>query len=179
MRVFVELTCCAACCALQTGAPPPAGWTRAAIKAAPTAATASAAVSQTGAKHPTSWTRAVKKAAAASVAALTLTFGDATAVPTSFHPPAAAALTEEQEVINEAWRVVNLAFVDKSFSGKDWKAERLKAVKGEYKTRDSAYAAAKSMIQVLGDPYTRFLTPNEVSVLPRYLHNLLTLIDTS
>jgi C-terminal processing protease CtpA/Prc len=137
MRVLVGLySCCAACCALQTGASP-----------------------------PTTWTRAVKKAAAASVAALTLTFGDTTTLPSGFHPPAAAALTEEQEVINEAWRVVNLAFVDKSFSGKDWKAERLKAVKGEYKTRDSAYAAAKSMIQVLGDPFTRFLTPNEVCML--------------
>jgi hypothetical protein len=138
MRLLAGLcSCCAACSALQTGAPPPT----------------------------TTWTRAVKKAAAASVAALTLTFGDTSTLPTSFHPAPAAALTEEQEVINEAWRVVNLAFVDKTFSGKDWKAERLKAVKGEYKTRDSAYAAAKSMIQVLGDPYTRFLTPNEVCIL--------------
>lgn len=82
-----------------------------------------------------------------------------------FTPAPALALTEEQEIINEAWRVVNLAFVDKTFNGLDWKAERLKYIKGTYKDKANVYAACKEMLQVLGDPYTRFLTPDEYDAL--------------
>eukprot|EP00611_Tribonema_gayanum_P003978 TRINITY_DN13203_c0_g1_i2.p1 TRINITY_DN13203_c0_g1~~TRINITY_DN13203_c0_g1_i2.p1 ORF type:complete len:397 (+),score=91.13 TRINITY_DN13203_c0_g1_i2:46-1236(+) len=86
-------------------------------------------------------------------------------VATALRPPPATALTEEQEIINDAWRVVKSAYVDKTFGGRDWSAERLKAIKGEYKTKDAAYTAAKAMLQTIGDPYTRFLTPNEYDTL--------------
>eukprot|EP00904_Undaria_pinnatifida_P002727 jgi/Undpi1/12455/HiC_scaffold_5.g02126.m1 len=76
-------------------------------------------------------------------------------------PPPASALSDEQDVLNDVWRVVNSAYVDPTFNGQDWKAIRLKALKKEYKGKDEAYAAAKGMLKTLGDPFTRFLTPQE------------------
>ena len=43
---------------------------------------------------------------------------------------AAAELTEEQQVIVEAWAVVQRGFVDQQFNGKDWKA-----IKSDYLKR--------------------------------------------
>lgn len=79
----------------------------------------------------------------------------------SVRPPPAGALSDEQDVVNEVWRVVNAAYVDTTFNGQDWKAVRMKALKKEYRSKEDAYTGAKDMLKVLGDPFTRFLTPQE------------------
>ncbi|CAM9304359.1 unnamed protein product, partial [Laminaria digitata] len=71
-----------------------------------------------------------------------------------------------QDVLNDVWRVVNAAYVDPTFNGQDWKAIRLKvkrtsALRKDYHGKDEVYAAAKGMLKALGDPFTRFLTPQE------------------
>lgn len=93
-----------------------------------------------------------------------LRIGDEVASATGFgllRPPPASALSEEQDVLNDVWRVVNAAYVDPTFNGQDWKAIRLKALRKEYHGKDEVYAAAKGMLKNLGDPFTRFLTPQE------------------
>ncbi|CAB1119187.1 unnamed protein product [Ectocarpus sp. CCAP 1310/34] len=84
-------------------------------------------------------------------------------LPSLLRPPLASALSEEQDVVNDVWRVVNAAYVDPTFNGQDWKAVRLKVLKQvqDRRGKEEAYAAAKGMLKGLGDPYTRFLTPQE------------------
>ncbi|CAM9173099.1 unnamed protein product, partial [Phaeothamnion confervicola] len=81
--------------------------------------------------------------------------------PPPLHTPAAYALSEEQELVDEAWRVTNLAYVDRTFHGQDWRAVRLNAVKRQYRNKAEAYAAIRTMLGSLDDKFTRFLTPDE------------------
>ncbi|MDP8933745.1 MAG: carboxyl-terminal protease, partial [Cyanobacteriota bacterium] len=41
----------------------------------------------------------------------------------------AAALTQEQQLLSEAWRIVNRSYVDDSFNNHNWWSIREKAVK--------------------------------------------------
>eukprot|EP00286_Rhodomonas_abbreviata_P025405 CAMPEP_0181297370 /NCGR_PEP_ID=MMETSP1101-20121128/5203_1 /TAXON_ID=46948 /ORGANISM="Rhodomonas abbreviata, Strain Caron Lab Isolate" /LENGTH=623 /DNA_ID=CAMNT_0023402301 /DNA_START=145 /DNA_END=2016 /DNA_ORIENTATION=- len=82
-------------------------------------------------------------------------------------PPAvyAAVATEESRVVGEAWKVLDKAFVDKSFNGLDWQAVRKQYVKPTYKSTEDAYAAIREMTAKLGDKYTRFLSPAQYLTL--------------
>ncbi|CBJ48846.1 carboxyl-terminal protease [Ectocarpus siliculosus] len=84
-------------------------------------------------------------------------------LPSLLRPSLASALSEEQDVVNDVWRVVNAAYVDPTFNGQDWKAIRLKVLKQvqDRRGKEEAYSAVKGMLKGLGDPYTRFLTPQE------------------
>ncbi|CAM9216407.1 unnamed protein product [Ectocarpus sp. 4 AP-2014] len=84
-------------------------------------------------------------------------------LPSLLRPPVASALSEEQDVVNDVWRVVNAAYVDPTFNGQDWKAVRLKVLKQvqDRRGKEESYSAVKGMLKGLGDPYTRFLTPQE------------------
>ena len=54
---------------------------------------------------------------------------------------AAAELTEEQNVIVEAWAAVQRGFVDQQFNGKDWKAIKSDYLKRKYKSMAEARGA--------------------------------------
>jgi len=71
----------------------------------------------------------------------------------------ALALTDEQKLVVEAWRVVDNGYVDRTFNHQDWLAVRKKAVKRNYSSRDEAYQVIRDMLRSLDDPYTRFLNP--------------------
>ncbi|NCJ08668.1 carboxyl-terminal protease [Synechococcales cyanobacterium C] len=73
--------------------------------------------------------------------------------------PVALGLTSEQQVFNEAWRIVNQAFVDDSFNHQNWWLVRQKTLKQPLPDREAAYAAIQSMLASLDDPFTRFLQP--------------------
>ncbi len=75
-----------------------------------------------------------------------------------FCPPA-LALTQEQQLFNEAWRIVNQAFVDDSFNHQNWWLVRQKTLKQPLPDRESAYTAIQSMLASLEDPFTRFMPP--------------------
>jgi carboxyl-terminal processing protease len=79
--------------------------------------------------------------------------------------PVADALTEPQKLVAEAWRIVDQSFVDRSFNNHDWFKVRMKAVKRTYVSVDDGYSAIREMLSLLGDPYTRFLTPNQYTSL--------------
>ncbi len=73
----------------------------------------------------------------------------------------AAALTEEQSLLGEAWRIVNLAYVDDSFNHQNWWFKRQNLMKKPLKTREETYSTIQEMLASLGDPFTRLLKPQQ------------------
>ena len=82
-----------------------------------------------------------------------LTFG-------SFCSPA-TALTEEQRLVSQAWRIVNRTYLDDTFNHQNWAQVRQKALKTRLKDSQTAYEAIKNMLKTLDDPFTRFLDPRQ------------------
>ncbi|MBE9189432.1 PDZ domain-containing protein [Gloeocapsopsis crepidinum LEGE 06123] len=73
----------------------------------------------------------------------------------------AAALTEEQKLVSEAWRMVNRVYLDDTFNHQNWSMLRLKTLKQPLKDREAAYEAIQKMLATLDDPFTRFLKPEQ------------------
>ncbi|MDJ1178619.1 S41 family peptidase [Roseofilum sp. BLCC_M91] len=71
----------------------------------------------------------------------------------------AYALTQEQKLYNEVWRIVNRSYLDETFNHQNWWFVRQKALKKPLRTREQTYAAIDQMLKTLGDPFTRFLPP--------------------
>lgn len=71
------------------------------------------------------------------------------------------ALTQEQKLLSEAWRIVNRAYIDDSFNHQNWWWMREKALKKPLRDRAETYGAIQEMLAVLGDPFTRFLSPEQ------------------
>jgi carboxyl-terminal processing protease len=66
-----------------------------------------------------------------------------------------------KEIVDEVWQVINYDYVDGSFNGVDWRAARNKYLKRSYSSNEEAYKAVREMLEPLGDPYTRFLDPEQ------------------
>ncbi len=73
--------------------------------------------------------------------------------------PTAQALTQEQKLLNEAWRIVSQAYLDETFNGQNWWLVRQKALKQPLNSREATYAAIQKMLASLEDPFTRLLQP--------------------
>lgn len=73
--------------------------------------------------------------------------------------PPAQAFTEEQRLINEAWRIVNQAYVDETFHNQDWRQVRLRQLRRPLNNREATYGAIQEMLSSLEDPFTRLLKP--------------------
>ncbi|NEP79693.1 MAG: PDZ domain-containing protein [Okeania sp. SIO3C4] len=82
-----------------------------------------------------------------------------------FWTSSASALTEEQSLLGEAWRIVNLAYVDDSFNHQNWWFVRQKLIKKPLKNRDDTYSAIQEMLASLDDPFTRLLKPEQYNNL--------------
>lgn len=80
-------------------------------------------------------------------------------LPPSLQLPAAHALSDEQRLIADAWRIVHRAYVDRTFNGNDWFGVRQRYLRRPCASRADTYAAIGAMLAELGDPYTRLLTP--------------------
>ncbi|CAM6092327.1 unnamed protein product [Calypogeia fissa] len=86
--------------------------------------------------------------------------------PTNYALQPAWSLTEENLVFLEAWRIVDRAYVDKSFNGQSWFRYREDALKREpMMTRSQTYDAIRKMLATLDDPFTRFLEPEKFKAL--------------
>ncbi|MEO1592361.1 MAG: carboxyl-terminal processing protease CtpA [Cyanobacteria bacterium J06632_22] len=79
--------------------------------------------------------------------------------------PAALALTAQQQLVMEAWRIVNRAYVDETFNHQNWWFARQQALKKPLDNWDDAYGAIQTMLAGLDDPYTRFLPPDQYQSL--------------
>jgi len=73
----------------------------------------------------------------------------------------AAALTPEQQLLSEAWRIVNRSYVDDKFNNHNWWSIREKAVKEPLNDRQQTYTAIQGMLANLDDPFTRLLKPEQ------------------
>ena len=73
----------------------------------------------------------------------------------------AAALSPEQQLLSEAWRIVNRSYVDDKFNNHNWWSIREKAVKQPLNDREQTYTAIQGMLANLDDPFTRLLKPEQ------------------
>lgn len=73
----------------------------------------------------------------------------------------AYALTQEQKLFNEVWRLVDRAYIDETFNHQNWWLIRQKALNKPFANREEAYDAISQMLTSLDDPFTRFLKPEQ------------------
>lgn len=78
---------------------------------------------------------------------------------------AAYALSDEQRLVNDVWRIVDRAYVDDTFNNQNWWKVRQQALKTPLPDREAAYAVIDDMLASLGDPFTRFLRPDQYKSL--------------
>jgi carboxyl-terminal processing protease len=71
------------------------------------------------------------------------------------------ALTEEQKLVAEVWRIVNRNYLDDTFNHQNWAAVRQKVLSTAFTDQKAAYAAIEEMLKSLNDPFTRFLDPEQ------------------
>ena len=78
----------------------------------------------------------------------------------------ALALNDAQQLVVEAWRLVNQSYVDPDrFAAVHWQRLRQKALEQPIESSADAYAAIEDMLAPLGDPYTRLLRPADYAAL--------------
>ncbi|WP_035985339.1 carboxyl-terminal processing protease CtpA [Leptolyngbya sp. KIOST-1] len=73
----------------------------------------------------------------------------------------AMALTNEQNLVAEVWRIVNRAYVDETFNHQNWWFTRQRALERSLSNRDDTYQVIQDMLAGLEDPYTRLLPPDQ------------------
>jgi carboxyl-terminal processing protease len=84
-------------------------------------------------------------------------------------PLASSALATSKDspkaIVDEAWQIVNREYVDGTFNRLDWQKTRMELLKRNYKNRQEAYVAIRTTLKKLGDPYTRFMDPQQFQSL--------------
>jgi len=75
--------------------------------------------------------------------------------------PEAIASSNNQNLVSEVWRLVNQAYLDDSFNHQNWWLVRENTLKSDLKNQETTYTAIKDMLATLGDPFTRFLPPDQ------------------
>ncbi len=81
-------------------------------------------------------------------------------------PGGAWALNDAQQLVVEAWRLVNQSYVDPArFEAVQWRRLRQKALEQPIQTSGEAYDAIAALLEPLGDPYTRLLRPDDYAAL--------------
>lgn len=73
--------------------------------------------------------------------------------------PNAMAFTPEQQLLNEAWKIVNQSYVDGTFNHQNWWKLREKLLKQPVEDRKATYESIRQMLASLDDPFTRLLQP--------------------
>ncbi|MEH1905067.1 MAG: carboxyl-terminal processing protease CtpA [Nostoc sp.] len=71
----------------------------------------------------------------------------------------AVALTTEQKLVSEVWRIVNRTYLDETFNHQNWAAVRQKVLEKPLTDSNASYTAIGTMLKSLDDPFTRFLDP--------------------
>ena len=89
----------------------------------------------------------------------------ATLLPISSTSTNAAFKDSPKAIVDEAWQIVNREYVDGTFNRLDWQKTRMELLKRNYGSRQEAYVAIRSTLRKLGDPYTRFMDPQQFQSL--------------
>ncbi|MDP5337692.1 MAG: S41 family peptidase [Nodularia sp. (in: cyanobacteria)] len=77
----------------------------------------------------------------------------------------AALQDSPKTLVDQVWQLVNREYVDGSFNQQDWLATRQSLLSKEYSSNEQAYVAIREALQKLGDPYTRFMDPQQYQSL--------------
>ncbi|MEM9214228.1 MAG: S41 family peptidase [Cyanobacteria bacterium P01_F01_bin.150] len=80
-------------------------------------------------------------------------------------PEVAIAYSDGQQLLSEAWHVVDRSYVDDTFNHQNWWKVRQKALKQPLSTPEEAYTAIEEMLSLLDDPFTRLLRPQQYQSL--------------
>ncbi|WP_036486247.1 carboxyl-terminal processing protease CtpB [Myxosarcina sp. GI1] len=89
-----------------------------------------------------------------------------TSVFTAYNNSIEAAIEDSPKtVVDEVWQIVNNEFVDRGFNRVDWRQQRQELLRKNYTDNAEAYQAIRHSLKSLGDPYTRFLDPDEFEQL--------------
>lgn len=81
-------------------------------------------------------------------------------------PAPALALSDAQQLVVEAWRLVNQSYVDPAqLEAVQWRRLRQKTLETPIASSVQAYDAIEAMLAPIGDPYTRMLRPEEYATL--------------
>ena len=89
----------------------------------------------------------------------------ATIVPVASSSVMAAFRDSPKAIVDEAWQIVNREYVDGTFNRLDWQKTRMELLKRNYSSRQEAHIAIRSTLRKLGDPYTRFMDPQQFQSL--------------
>lgn len=89
----------------------------------------------------------------------------ATSLTVIISPATAKLENSPKALVDQAWQIVNQEYVDRSFNRQDWQAVRQQYLNQSYTSTAQAYLAVDQMLKRLGDPYTRFLTPDSMKDL--------------
>jgi carboxyl-terminal processing protease len=71
------------------------------------------------------------------------------------------ALTQQQILVSEVWRIVKRSYLDETFNHQDWIKVRQKAFRSPLENNQEAYKVIQNMLKSLNDPFTRFLDPEQ------------------
>ncbi|MGB2923850.1 MAG: carboxyl-terminal processing protease CtpC [Limnothrix sp.] len=66
-----------------------------------------------------------------------------------------------KEVVDEVWYVIDKEYVDGTFNQNDWRNVRQEYLEKDYANQEEAYEAIREMLDLLDDPYTRFMPPED------------------
>lgn len=81
-------------------------------------------------------------------------------------PGSAWALNDAQQLVVEAWRLVNQSYVDPDqLDQLHWRQLRQQTLERPIDTSAEAYSAIDTMLAAIGDPYTRMLRPADFAAL--------------
>lgn len=70
-----------------------------------------------------------------------------------------------KQMVDEVWQIIYRDYVDASFNKNDWRQVRQQYLNREYTSKEEAYKAIREMLEKLGDPYTRFMDPQQFANL--------------
>ena len=102
-----------------------------------------------------------KRKVTAGVTALAVILVAFTAVGRHFSRSKGFPEESSKELIDEVWQLVDRTYLDGTFNQLDWDEVRTEYLGADYATREDAYAAIRDMLDLLEDPYTRFMDPQE------------------
>jgi carboxyl-terminal processing protease len=95
----------------------------------------------------------------------------AIANPSTPEPVSSPTSTTTQEspkaLVDEVWQKVERQYIDGKFNSQDWNALRQRYLNRSYGSYEEAYQAIREMLNLLDDPYTRFIDPVEYKKLQR------------
>jgi carboxyl-terminal processing protease len=72
-----------------------------------------------------------------------------------------------QQLVDQAWQIVEENYVDPTFNGLDWQHIREEVQSSHYTSSEEAYAAIRAMLSQLHSPATRLLTPQQFAEFER------------